>query len=329
MSTAVHLAVDAQSGDYGPEVIVRGILLARKAASSPFITHLCGDKPEISHVLDDLEGEVSFDRSEFIVEHCSETISEKDKRTRVWKNRTDSSIIRCISLQKEGVVQASVSAGDSGVLIGASLFILGRSEGTLRPALAAFIPTPRRKPVLILDVGANLNCRAEHLVSFAHMGSSYVRRLFATEAPATALLNIGVESIKGPETVRDAAEELQNSQEGFRGFIEGNRVLSGDVDVVVCDGFVGNVLLKTCESFYSLASSVLSGSREILEFLSSKMEVLNPENYGAVPFLGINGTVLKAHGGSSSRAIRNAVLTALKAAENEAAGPSGYEKSER
>lgn len=322
MSTAVRLAVDAQSGDFGPEVIIRGLLLAHKAIPSPFITYLCGDQAEISRVLDDLEKENSFNRSYFLIEHCTETISDEDKKSRVWKNRTGSSIIRCISLQKEGVVQASVSAGDSGVLMGAALFILGRSEGTSRPALAAFIPTPRSKPVLILDVGANLNCRGEHLVSFARMGSSYVRRMFGTEIPQTALLNIGVESSKGPKAVREAADSLQN-QPGFRGFVEGNRVLSGEVDVVVCDGFVGNVLLKTCESFYSLASTVVSGNREILDFLSSRMEVLNPENYGAAPFLGINGTVLKAHGGSSPRAIRNAVLTALRAVENKAAQVQG------
>ncbi len=320
MSTAVKLAVDAQSGDYGPEVIIRGLLLAHQATPSPFITYLCGDRSEISRVLDDLEKEISFNRSSFIIEHCTETISEEDRKSTVWKNRTGSSIIRCISLQKEAVVQASVSAGDSGILMGAALFILGRWEETSRPALAAFIPTPRSKPVLILDVGANLNCRAEHLVSFAHMGSSYVKRLFGTQTVQTALLNIGVESSKGPKAVREAADSLRD-QAGFSGFVEGNRVLSGDVDVVVCDGFVGNVLLKTCESFYSLASTVLSGSREILEYLSSRMEVLNPENYGAAPFLGINGTVLKAHGGSSPRAIRNAVLTALRAVESKAAEP--------
>ncbi len=324
MSSAVRLAVDAQGGDYGPEVTVRGLLLARKEAHTPFIAHLCGNKDEINRVLDDLEKDTPFDRSEFVVEHCPDLISEEDKRTTVWKTRRESSIVRCITLQKEGIVQASVSAGDTGVLIGAALFILGRSEGTVRPALAAFIPTPRKKPVLILDVGANLNCRADALVSFAHLGTQYVKRFFGTDFCRTALVNIGVEAVKGPKVVRDAAKVLER-EESFYGFVEGNKILSGDVDVAVCDGFVGNVLLKTCESFYSYASNLLAGNKEVLNYLSSRMEVLNPENYGAVPFLGIKGTVLKAHGGSSTRAIRNAVLTALKAVEHGTAGQAKIE----
>ncbi|MDR0308268.1 MAG: phosphate acyltransferase [Chitinispirillales bacterium] len=311
----IRLAVDVQSGDYGPDVTVRGILDARKAASVPFVTYLCGNRDEINHILDDLEKTVSFDRSEFIVEHSSDLISEEDWRSMVWKNRKGSSIVRCVSLQKEGKADASISAGDTGILIGTALFILGRGEGISRPALGAFIPTATHgNPVLVLDVGANLNCRAEHLASFAQMGSSYVSRLFSKPV-RTALLNIGAEPSKGPKVVRDAAELLEK-KDWYTGFIEGNKVFSGDADVVVCDGFLGNVLLKACESFYSLAADFLAGNQSVLELLIHKMDVLNPENYGAVPFLGIRGTVLKAHGGSSVRSIRNAVLTALGAVKN-------------
>jgi glycerol-3-phosphate acyltransferase PlsX len=311
----IRLAVDVQSGDYGPDVIVRGILIARQTAAIPFVTYLCGDGAHISRVLDDIEKESVFDRSEFIIEHCPDIINEEDWRSMVWKNRKGSSIVRCVSLQKEGTADASISAGDTGILIGTALFTLGRGEGINRPALAAFIPTAAHgNPVLMLDVGANLNCRPEHLVSFAQMGSLYVSRLFSKPA-RVALLNIGLEQSKGPKVVRDAAALLEKEC-WYSGFIEGNKVFSGDADVVVCDGFLGNVLLKTCESFYSLASDFLAGNKDVLELLTQKMDVLNPENYGAVPFLGIKGTVLKAHGGSSVRSIRNAVLTALSAVKN-------------
>jgi glycerol-3-phosphate acyltransferase PlsX len=166
-----------------------------------------------------------------------------------------------------------------------------------------------------MDVGANINCRAEHLANFAELGCSYVGRLFGKEKPLAGLLNIGTEPSKGPKVVRDAAV-LLGKCENYVGFIEGNKVFSGDADVVVCDGFIGNVLLKTCESFYSLAAGFLADSREALETLSRKIDALNPENYGAVPFLGVRGTVLKAHGGSSVRSIRNAVLTAVNAVKN-------------
>jgi glycerol-3-phosphate acyltransferase PlsX len=313
----IRLAVDAEGGDFGADVVVRGVLAARQAVSAPFVTYLCGHEARLRGVLDDLRGEaggVAFDRSEFIIEHCPDVITAEDHRTTVWKNKKYSSTVRCVSLQKDGLADASVSAGDTGILIGSALFILGRSEGVARPALAAFIPTPV-KPVLIMDVGANLNCRAEHLAGFAGLGCSYVGRVLGLQKPRVALLNIGTEPNKGPKSVRDAAELLRDN-ENYVGFIEGNKVFSGDADVVVCDGFIGNVLLKTCESFYSLTAEFLADSREAFETLSGKIDALNPENYGAVPFLGINGTVLKAHGGSSVRSIRNAVLTAVKAVNN-------------
>jgi len=312
MGDVIRLAVDVQSGDFGPDAMVRGVFEARVAAPVPFVARLCGDERQINRVLGELSGEAGFDRSDFAVEHCPDVISGEDRRSTVWKNKKGSSVVRCVALQKEGAVDASVSAGDTGVLIGSALFILGRGKGVSRPTLAAFIPTPHR-PVLIMDVGANVNCRAEHLAGFARLGCAYVGRLLGKEKPRAALLNVGTEPEKGPKAVREAAELLRGF-ENYVGFIEGNKVFFGDADVVVCDGFVGNVLLKTCESFYSLTSEYLADSRETFEKLTNKINALNPENYGAVPFLGINGIVLKAHGGSSVRSIKSAVLTAVRAA---------------
>jgi glycerol-3-phosphate acyltransferase PlsX len=314
----IRLAVDVQSGDFGPDAVVRGVVDARGSSPVPFVTRLCGDEPQVSRVLDDIERAGGIDRSEFIIEHCPDIINDGDQRTTVWKHKKSSPIVRCVSLQKEGAVDASVSAGDTGILIGSALFILGRLEGVSRPVLAAFIPTPVN-PVLVLDVGANINCRAEHLAGFARLGCSYVSRLFGRRDVKTALLNVGTEPSKGPEAVRDAAALLERDA-GYTGFIEGNRVFAGDADVVVCDGFIGNVLLKACESFYALTSEYMADNREAFETLARKIDVLNPENYGAVPFLGINGIVLKAHGGSSVRSIKSAVLTAVKAVSSNAAG---------
>ncbi len=305
----VRLAVDVDSGDFGPEAMVRGVIAARLAASEPFAVCLCGNEERIRRVLDDVGEDAG--RCEFTIEHCPDEITEGDRRATVWKTKKGASIVRCVALQKEGCADASVSAGDTGVLIGSALFILGCADGVARPALAAFIPTPK-KPVLIMDVGANINCRAELLAGFARLGCEYVRSVRGGGAPKAALLNIGSEPHKGPPEVR-AAAELLSDYENYIGFIEGNRVFSGEADVVVCDGFVGNVLLKACESFYALTSEFLADSRDTYERLSQKISALNSENYGAVPFLGIKGTVLKAHGGSSVTSIKNAVLTAVKA----------------
>ena len=309
----MRLAIDVESGDFGPETIISGILEARKKSDVQFKSLLCGDRNRIEKILSDSEADQV--RGDLDIIHCADTISPHDKRASVWKKRANSSIIRCITLQKEGFADASVSAGDTAILMGAALFILGRSEGVARPALAAFLPTIKKKPVLLLDIGANLNCRADHLVSFARMGSHYVGRFFDKPDAEIALLNIGKERNKGTRVVNDADSVLRKEMKQYIGFTEGNGILSGEADVVVCDGFTGNVLLKACESFHILVESVLERSRG---WMKSKMAVLDPENYGAVPFLGIRGTVLKAHGGSSSRAISNAILAAITAVKRDA-----------
>ncbi len=305
----VRLAVDVDSGDFGPEAMVRGVLAARLASAEPFAARLCGDEGRIRRLLAEIGGDA--ERCGFEVEHCPDVILEGDRRSTVWKTKRGASIVRCVSLQEEGVADASVSAGDTGVLIGAAMFILGCAEGVSRPALAAFIPTPK-KPVLIMDVGANIDCRAELLAGFARLGCEYVGRVRGDAAPKVALLNVGLEPHKGPPVVR-AAAELLSGYGNYAGFIEGNKVFSGEADVVVCDGFVGNVLLKACESFYALTAEFLADGGETYEKLSRKIGALNPESYGAVPFLGIRGTVLKAHGGSSVASIKSAVLTAVRA----------------
>lgn len=312
----IHLAIDVESGDFGPETMISGIIEARKKMDKPFKAFLCGNQDVIRKVFM-VSGE-ALTPDKYEVVHCTESVDSGDKRSSVWKRKTDSSIIRCITLQKEKRVDASISAGDTAVLLGASIFLLGRSEGVLRPALAAFLPTVKRKPVLLLDVGANLDCRSEHLVSFAALGSRYVEKFTNSSSPAIALLNIGKEPLKGTKAVSDAALVLQKKYKNYVGFIEGGGVVSGEADVVVCDGFVGNVLLKAYEQFHLLIESVLGSGCDLGKKLKGKLSTLDPELQGAVPFLGINGTVLKAHGGSSARAIAHAIHTATAAVESNA-----------
>lgn len=313
----VRIAIDVESGDFGPEVVISGVLEASKVSSFPFTPVLCGDRSKIEDIVNrSKKGKALIQNSEIV--HCSERILPGDKRASVWKKRAGSSIIRSITLQKEGIVDASVSAGDTAILLGAALFILGRSEGTLRPALAAFLPTVKKKPVLLLDVGANLNCRSEHLVSFATLGVEYVKRFCGISLPVIALLNVGTELVKGTRVVGEAGENLRKKFSNYIGFVEGNGILTGNADVVVCDGFVGNALLKSYESFYALAESMLDTDQKLLQKIKNHISALDPENYGAVPFLGIKGTVLKAHGGSSPRAIANAILTAITAVNKNA-----------
>jgi glycerol-3-phosphate acyltransferase PlsX len=311
----VQLAVDAQSGDFGCRVTIKGVLDAFSATDVAFHVHLCGDRALIERSLAE-EGEkaVRF-RDRMTIIHCPDRITSRERRRIwAWKHRTDASIIRCITLQKEGVVEASVSAGDTAVLLGAALFILGRRRGAPRPALAAFLPTMQNKPVLLLDVGANLKCRKEHLTAFALMGIEYVGAMCEKQYPSVGLLNVGKEKVKGFSAIGDANKILRRKCPEYIGYVEGNEVLSGRADVVVCDGFAGNALLKSCETFHSLIASVIERKRpDLLVEIRQHLAALDPDNYGAVPFLGIKGIVLKAHGGSSPRAIASAVAAALQA----------------
>jgi len=309
----LRLAIDVMSGDFGSTVIIEGLIQAKRISSNPFIGYLCGDREKIQKILSASGFPEEKFGNEIIIEHCCDTIGPHDSPARVWKKKSHSSIVRCIALQEEGIVDASISAGDTGMLMGAAIFILGRLRGVGRPALAAFLPTALKRSSLLLDVGANLNCRTGHLITFGMMGYNYLKNIFDLPSPRVALLNVGEEPFKGTKIIFEADKELTRSCNGYVGFVEGSGVLLGEADVIVCDGFVGNVLLKACESIHVLAKTFLSQDQIVVDRIQAAMEILNPENYGAVPLLGINGTVLKAHGGSSSKAIANAVLTALTA----------------
>ncbi|MBD3318200.1 MAG: hypothetical protein GF344_20645 [Chitinivibrionales bacterium] len=311
-ASPIRIAVDVCGGDHGSRMVIEGVLEARKHCADGFVVHLCGHERVCEKTLDSL-GVSRREHSDWLaIEHSPQIIEPADIPSRVWRKKTKSSIVRSISLQREGLVDATLSAGDTRILMGAAIFILGRRPGIERPALAAFLPTTTKRPTLVLDVGANLECRAPHLTSFGIMGHTYYRDFFDIANPTVALLNIGKEPTKGTKAIVDAAKALGERCEGYTGFIEGSGVLSGEADVVVCDGFAGNVLLKSCESFHRLAEAVLGGDKRLWSALAGRMSILDAANYGAVPLVGIEGVVFKAHGSSSSLAIAHALLTAVQ-----------------
>jgi glycerol-3-phosphate acyltransferase PlsX len=311
--SSIRLAIDVASGDLGSATLIAGVLEAMDRSADAFSACLCGDAGMVDELLASTGASLSSFGDRLSVEHCTEVVTPDDAPSRVWKRKANASIVRCVSLQKEGRVDASVSAGDTGVLMSAAVCLLGRVDGVSRPALGAVVPSTGQHPVLLLDVGANLNCRAEHLVSFGMLGYEYMSRLYGIESPRVALLNVGEEPLKGTQTIFEAARMLATKCPGWAGFIEGTRILSGDAHVIVCDGFVGNVLLKSYESYYTLTKSILGGKGDVLEMIRRNMTILDADNYGAVPILGIKGIVLKAHGGSSAKAIANAVLVTVAA----------------
>ncbi len=310
----ISLAVDVQGGDLNTALLVSAVLKAVRKSSTPVELFLCGDKGLIQKALAE-ELKENYPWVDLLnIEDCPEKVSVEDIPARAWKKRQRSPIVRAISLQAEGRVSASLSAGDTRILMGASVFILGREEGIRRPALASLIPSRSGKPVLLLDIGANLDCRSEQLVDFAILGLKHYKHHFSAENVSAKLLNVGIEASKGTRAIQEANLFLQNNCSQYAGFIEGDEILTGETEVIVCDGFVGNVLLKSFESFYELAESVVD-SGLIMDALKERMTILNRENYGAAPLLGLKGTVFKAHGASTPVAFENAVSASLKAAQ--------------
>lgn len=312
----IRLAVDVESGDFGAEIIIAGVIEALQRSETRFKVFLCGDKGDIEKILQSDTGGAGRFNNDLEIVHCPDRVTAlEQRRIHVWKEMRNASIIRSITFQKEGAVDATISAGDTAILLGGALFILGRRKNALRPALAAFLPTTEKRGALLLDVGANLNCRKEHLVSFAMIGREYLSAMGDNTMPRVALLNIGSEQVKGTNVIGEADKILRRKCPGYAGFIEANNVFSGGADVIVSDGFAGNVLLKTGESFHMLIQSVLQKKPSMLVGLKEDLAILDADNYGAVPFLGIRGIVLKAHGRSSPRAIASALLAAEAAVQ--------------
>jgi phosphate acyltransferase len=315
----IKIALDAMGGDNAPRAAVHGGVDAARAAKGTLEVVMVGDEALIRQ---ELTHQFRVNDLPIRIVHASQAISMDESPAVAVKQKTDSSIVVAMRMHAAGDVQAVVSAGNTGALMASSLFILKRIKGVRRPGIGSIMPTEQGRALLV-DVGANVDSKPEDLLQYAIMGSIYYSRVFDTGRPRIGLLNIGHEEMKGNELSQKAHALLKNSKLYFIGNIEGGDVLNGVADVVVCDGFTGNVVLKFGESLHGLFKSNLR--RLVRKYLFSQIgallmkptfdgirKVFDYQEYGGAPFLGVQGVCIKAHGRSSPRAFRNAILAAQK-----------------
>ncbi len=314
----MRIALDAMGGDHGPEELIAGAILALEEADLELT--LVGDESEIKACLNRLAPDTSVSARLQIL-HTVEVVEMGESPVEATRRKKNSSVMLAFDLVKKGEAIAAVSAGNSGATMAAAVRKLGRLKNVSRPGIASALPT-LKKPVVMMDVGANVDCRPQHLFQFALMASSF-SRIFDIESPRVGILTIGEETGKGNQLVKDTWDLLSESSLNFVGNVEGRDVFQGDVDVVVCDGFVGNVCLKISEGLVEAASQMLregimgSTLAKIGYFLARPVfqkfkKRVDYAEYGGAPLLGINGTGIICHGKSSSVAIKNAILEAQK-----------------
>ena len=321
MSNSSRIAVDAMGGDEGLAVMLAGVAHARRRFEDMrFI--LVGDEARIR---EGLKTHPNLTAHSEIV-HAPEVVGSSDKPSQAIRRAKTTSMGVAIDMVKQGRAGAAVSSGNTGALMAMAKLSLRMLPGIDRPALAAMLPTLGENDVVVLDLGANTECDARNLVQFAVMGAAYARTNLDLESPRVALLNIGSEDQKGTEEIRDAAQALRDATHlpmSFTGFIEGDRLSRGDVDVIVCDGFSGNIALKTAEGTARFVADLLkrafrSSTRSKIGFLISKPATellrhhLDPNNHNGAVFLGLNGIVVKSHGGANELGVATAIAAAAK-----------------
>lgn len=312
----MRIAVDAMGGDFAPRETVRGAVRAAAELDSATSLILVGREQAIRDELRQCGG--TTDR--IGIHNADEVVEMGESPALAVRRKRDSSIGCAVDLVKQGRADAIVSAGNTGAVVVAATLKLRTLTAVERPAIAAIIPT-RGRPAILVDAGANTDCSARLLAQFAVMGSVYSRCIMGRQHPVVGLLSIGGEELKGNEATRAAFGLLNESHLTFRGNVEGRDLFLGDTDVVACDGFVGNVVLKTSESaghamghwmkkeftrnpWRVLGAAMLAGA------LRSLRRRMDPESYGGAPLLGVNGVCIIAHGASSSRAIYHAIRVA-------------------
>ena len=321
----IRIAVDAMGGDNAPRAIVEGTLLALR--DNPDMNVLLFGKTEEVEPLLSGAGE---ERARLELRDAREIITMDEAPVMAVRRKTGSSLVMAVDAVKSGEAQAVVSAGSTGALLAGGLFRIGRVKGIDRPAIATLIPSPQ-KPYILLDSGANADCRPEYLVGFAIMGSVYMQQVMGCENPRVALVNIGAESEKGNELSKAAYKLLSNSGLNFTGNIEARDIPAGAADVVVTDGFTGNVILKLIEGlsktlFKMIKTELIASPITKLGALLAKPAFasvkgrLDSSEVGGAPLLGTKGVVIKAHGSSNARAVQNALLQARRVVEGDVAG---------
>ncbi len=321
-----RIAIDAMGGDEGVPVTIAGAALARHRHDS-FQFLLVGDEGEIKAALEKHPNLRAV--SEIL--HTDKVVSGDDKPSQALRKSRGSSMGLAINAVKAGDASAAVSAGNTGALMAMAKLALRTMAGIDRPALAALLPTLRESDVVMLDLGANTECDARNLVQFAVMGAAYSRILYGFDQPKVQLLNIGTEEQKGTESLREAAQHLRDSDGlplDFDGFVEADKINRGNSDVVVCDGFSGNIALKAIEGSARFVTDLLrnaftSSLRSKIGFLVSRPATellqhhLDPNNHNGAVFMGLNGVVVKSHGSADEKGVANAVEVAARLVEED------------
>jgi phosphate acyltransferase len=318
----MRIAVDVMGGDHGPETIIDGARLALQTNTSITQLILVGREPEIKAAIT----RTGCRDPRVTIVHATEVLSMEDKPVEGLRRKKDCSILRAVDLVKEGHADALVSPGNTGGIVAASAIRLRTLPGVDRPGIATVIPAAHNEFVL-LDSGASVECRPAHLLHFAIMGSIYSREILGCANPRVGILCNGTEPNKGTELTQEAYRLCKAANLNFIGNVEGHDLFHDRVDVVVCDGFVGNIVLKTLESFAKglaiwLKAEIYKNPKRMLGGLLIKNAVrtikrrTDPDNRGGAPLLGLNGTVFKAHGSASERAIMNAIGQCVQALQH-------------
>ena len=321
MPPGSRIAVDAMGGDEGLAVMLAGVARARRKFDGMRFL-LVGDEPAIR---EGLKTHPNLTAASEIV-HAPELVASDAKPSAALRRAKTTSMGVAIDLVKQGQAAAAVSSGNTGALMAMAKLALRTIPGIDRPALAAQMPSLGETDTVMLDLGANTECDARNLVQFAVMGAAYARTILDLESPRVALLNIGTEDLKGTDIIRDAAAQLRAADHlplRFEGFIEGNSLSRGNVDVIVCDGFSGNIALKTAEGTARFVADLLrrafqSSTRSKIGFLISRPATellrnhLDPNNHNGAVFLGLNGLVVKSHGGANEVGVAHAIEVAAK-----------------
>lgn len=319
----MKIALDAMGGDFGPPHLVGGAVLALREYPQIDQLFLVGDTPQIEA---ELKKNKCNDRRVAIV-HSTQVVEMSDGAVQSVRRKKDSSVSRAVDLVKKGDAAAIVSAGHTGAAVAATTIKLRTLPGIDRPGIAAIIPSETNIFVLI-DAGANSDARPEHLLQYGIMGSVYSRHVLGYKNPSIGLMSIGGEDVKGTDLTKEVFKMLKRSSLNFRGNVEGHDLFAHPVEVVVCDGFVGNVILKTCESVgdaifkwlkHELTKNKLrmAGAFLAQEAFKAIKKRVNYEEYGGSPLLGVNGICIIAHGASTPLAIKNALRVAAESIEQQ------------
>ncbi len=319
MDSLFRIAIDTMSGDNGLEAVVPAAVMFLKEHDDTILT-LVGDETLLRSELKRLK---QTDNERLIVQHASQVVTMDESPALALRGKKDSSMRVAINLVKSGDADAAVSAGNTGALMATGRFVLRMLPGIDRPAICTAIPASKGHTYM-LDLGANIDSTSEHLYQFAVMGSELVRAIDGIDSPRVGLLNIGSEDMKGNEQVKAAHERLQSGEFNYIGFAEGDDIFHGDVDVIVCDGFVGNVALKTSEGLAKMLSQeIKAGYMKNLytrfvalisyPVLKAFRDRFDHRRYNGASFLGLKGIVIKSHGGADSLAFSYAINIARKA----------------